>query len=432
MRYTQLNYLLMIVLLTPGAFSRTRKSGCPALTVPGAAIRLGRVATVLADTFQATTCHRSVRAVMPFAVGTCPKGHNHGHTKPSPPLAAGLNPTATQGAARPATGHGGQANPLLKSKQQGCELSRMVQKAMTPRSPRQGLGFAGRSRGGSPWSRGSGSNSVARQRAWPESQKLKAGSFAGAKHRRLIAASCCHGWAGIDLRGGCLLKDVHIASDCGLFGQGPGFALKSSPVQTRFAPLAAASDFTLDRAEIASTVNAPHALVPLRPIADDSTIRVQLPFESGGFAARLEKQLSRFPEPLIPIGFSLLRKQSDPKIALLIITLYDRQYRLSKNLTRTIIETWQAEGFAGFLVQEQGEMMSGAMKWVACLPEVGDPILKAKSAIDALIDEAAKLERQATKKRSEAYCAALALEASIKKSHWTPEEIAAAKKKAGD
>ena len=53
-----------------------------------------------------------------------------------------------------------------------------------PRSPRRNLGFAGRSRGGSPGPRPSGGHSVARQRVWPESRKVEVNIFADAKIQR--------------------------------------------------------------------------------------------------------------------------------------------------------------------------------------------------------------------------------------------------------
>lgn len=116
------------------------------------------------------------------------------------------------------------------------------------------VGFAGRSRGGSPGTRQSGGHSEARQRVWPESRKAESQDFRvrenpTAKDQRQKHRSPL-GIAGGRYAPTAFLPPGIAGSFRGyaprLEHQGPGFALKSSPVQTRCAPLAAASGFTLD------------------------------------------------------------------------------------------------------------------------------------------------------------------------------------------
>ena len=109
--------------------------------------------------------------------------------------------------------------------------------------------------------------------AHPSASKGRRADFRGRENPKARSTVTRAGQATV-LMGG-LLKDVQIAGNCGFFGQGPGCALKSSPVQTRCAPLAAACGFTLDRAEIPSHRNAPQALVPLRPMPSSSSRAMQ-------------------------------------------------------------------------------------------------------------------------------------------------------------
>ena len=66
------------------------------------------------------------------------------------------------------------------------------------------------------------------------------------------------------------------------------------------------------------------------------------------------------------------------------------------------------------------------MDWVERLPEVGDPILKQREAIQAQMDESAVLEKQAETIRGQAYFAALRLTARCREL-WTDAQIEQAK-----
>ena len=68
-------------------------------------------------------------------------------------------------------------------------------------------------------------------------------------------------------------------------------------------------------------------------------------------------------------------------------------------------------------------------RWVALLPEVGDPILTENDVIGGLLREADALAAQAQTKRQEAYRKAVALEKRIGEL-WTTEDVAAARQKA--
>lgn len=69
---------------------------------------------------------------------------------------------------------------------------------------------------------------------------------------------------------------------------------------------------------------------------------------------------------------------------------------------------------------------SGAMAWVTRLSEVGDPILKEREKIVAMMQEADRIEGLAAEMRGQAYRAALALESKIL-GLWPVEEVAALK-----
>ncbi len=75
---------------------------------------------------------------------------------------------------------------------------------------------------------------------------------------------------------------------------------------------------------------------------------------------------------------------------------------------------------------EEVKDTGSVMGWVNHLSEVGDPILKERENIVALMQEADRIEKLAAEFRGKAYRAALALESRII-GVWPTEEIAAAR-----
>lgn len=70
------------------------------------------------------------------------------------------------------------------------------------------------------------------------------------------------------------------------------------------------------------------------------------------------------------------------------------------------------------------------MQWVFLLPDVNDPVLKAREAVLSLSREAGQHERLAREKRIAAHHALLTLESMVRRAGWTEDEIAAAKAQA--
>ena len=70
------------------------------------------------------------------------------------------------------------------------------------------------------------------------------------------------------------------------------------------------------------------------------------------------------------------------------------------------------------------------MQWVFLLPEVNEPILKARETILNLSREAAQYERMAREKRTAAEHASQTLESMVRRAGWTEDEIATAKSQA--
>jgi hypothetical protein len=71
-------------------------------------------------------------------------------------------------------------------------------------------------------------------------------------------------------------------------------------------------------------------------------------------------------------------------------------------------------------------MASQVMGWIDRLPEVGDPIRKARDAIAAKVAEADMLQARVYALRQEAYFEACALEGRCREK-WSDEEIGRAK-----
>lgn len=62
------------------------------------------------------------------------------------------------------------------------------------------------------------------------------------------------------------------------------------------------------------------------------------------------------------------------------------------------------------------------MKWVARLPEVGDPLLRRVEHIAAVLSEAKELQRRAVELQQVAYLESLRLEQDVSRK-WTAEDI---------